>query len=299
MQAKIIDGRKISDQIKNEIKASVEKNFLPINVRPGLAAVILGDDPASHVYVNSKRKACEYIGFHSDVFNFPSDISEMEVIELIEKLNRDDKFHGILVQQPIPPHINQKRINLVIDPNKDVDGFHPVNFGRLLAGDECFVPCTPAGIIELLKRYKIETVGKHVVVLGRSNIVGKPISALLIQKSPNANSTVTICHSATKNIGEFSRSADILIAAIGQPEFVTANMVSENCVVVDVGINRIEDPSVEKKYRLVGDVNYSEVSKKVEFITPVPGGVGPMTIAMLLKNTLIAASKFYNINLNA
>lgn len=299
MPAKIIDGRKISDQIKSEIKASVEKNFLPKNVRPGLAAVIVGDDSASHVYVNSKRRACEYVGFHSMVFNFPDDISEMELIELIEKLNRDDKFHGILVQQPLPPHINQKEINLAINPNKDVDGFHPINFGKLLAGDECFVPCTPAGIIELLKRYKIETAGKHVVVLGRSNIVGKPIAALLIQKSPNANSTVTICHSATKNIGELSRSADILIAAIGQPEFVTANMVSESCVVIDVGINRIEDPKSEKKYKLVGDVKYDEVSKKVEFITPVPGGVGPMTIAMLLKNTLIAASKFYNINLNA
>lgn len=299
MPAKIIDGRKISDQIKNEIKASAEKNFLPMNVRPGLAAVILGDDPASHVYVNSKRKACEFVRFHSEVFNFPSDISEMELIELIEKLNYDDRFHGILVQQPLPPQINQKEINLAIDPNKDVDGLHPINFGKLLAGDECFVPCTPAGIIELLNRYKIETVGKHVVVLGRSNIVGKPISALLIQKSPNANSTVTICHSVTKNISEFSRSADILIAAIGQPEFVTANMVSEHCVVIDVGMNRIEDPSAEKKYKLVGDVKYDEVSEKVEFITPVPGGVGPMTIAMLLKNTLIAASKFYNINLNA
>ncbi len=299
MAAIIIDGKKISEQIKNEIKTSVEIDFIPNNIRPGLAAVLVGDDPSSHIYVNSKQKGCEYVGFHSEVFRFSSNFSESDLINVIEKLNRDDKFHGILVQQPLPLHINQKKINLTIDPNKDIDGFHPINFGKLLAGDETFVPCTPAGIIELLKRYEIETSGKHVVVLGRSNIVGKPIAAMLVQKSKEANATITICHSATENIEEHTLRADILIAAIGRPKFVTAEMVKKNCTVIDVGINRIDDNTSEKKYRIVGDVDYHEVSKKVGFITPVPGGVGPMTIAMLLKNTLIAASNFYNLNQNA
>jgi len=299
MAAQIINGKIISDQIKEEIKTSVEIDFLPQNIRPGLAAILIGDDPSSHIYVESKRKACEFVGFHSEVFRFSKDFKEIELIKLIEKLNRDDKFHGILVQQPLPHHVDQEKINLSIDPAKDVDGFHPVNFGKLLAGEETFIPCTPAGILELLRRYEISTSGKHAVILGRSNIVGKPIASLLMQKSSEANATVTVCHSATENIKMHTIQADILIAAIGRPHFVTAEMVNENCTVIDVGINRVSEPTLKNKYRLVGDVKFDEVSTKVKAITPVPGGVGPMTIAMLLKNTLIAATNFYNINQNA
>jgi methylenetetrahydrofolate dehydrogenase (NADP+)/methenyltetrahydrofolate cyclohydrolase len=284
---KIIDGKSVSKQIIEEVK----QNALKSGVKPGLALILVGNDPASEVYVRNKGKVCEEIGFYSVTEKLPESTPENELLEKVHKYNEDKNIHGLLVQLPLPKHINELKVIEAINYKKDVDGFHPVNAGRLLIGEKSFVPCTPAGIMELFKRYNIETSGKNVVVIGRSNIVGKPMATLLMQKNKHANSTVTICHSATKNISDFTKRADILIAAIGKPGFVTGDMVKEGCVIIDVGMNRIEDKTRKSGTRLVGDVNFDECYPKAEKITPVPGGVGLMTIAMLMKNTLDSAFK--------
>lgn len=289
MSTIIIDGKKISTEIKEELKIKTEQLIATRNIKPGLALLLVGDDPASKVYVASKEKACSYVGFNSIVRREPATIKESEVLDIINEWNQSKHIHGILVQLPLPKHINEQKVIMAISPDKDVDGFHPESFGRLVIGLNGFVSCTPAGIIELIKRYKIETKGKHAVVIGRSNIVGKPIANLLYQKNIT-NSIVTICHTATNDLGYYSRQADILIAAIGVPHAIKAEHVKEGVVVIDVGINRIEDKSSDKGYRLVGDVDYESVFPKASAITPVPGGVGPMTIAMLLSNTYKSAA---------
>lgn len=284
----IIDGKKISAEIKNELKVQIEELKKQGKNVPGLAAILVGDNPASRIYVSSKSKSCQEIGMRSIVETLSSDISQNELLDIIKRYNEDDNYHGILVQLPLPKHIDEDKIIEAIAPEKDVDGFHPVSVGNLVIGKDTLVSCTPAGIQELLKRYNIDTQGKHVVVVGRSNIVGKPIANLLLQKNKFANSVVTVCHSAAKDLSIFTRQADILIAAIGKAEMIKADMVKDGVVVIDVGINRVEDSSSTKGYKIVGDVAFEEVSKKSSFITPVPGGVGPMTIAMLLSNTFKA-----------
>lgn len=284
----LIDGKKISTEIKNELRIQIEELKRQGKNVPGLAAILVGDNPASQIYVSSKSKSCQEIGMRSIVEKLSADISQNELISIIKKYNEDENFHGILVQLPLPKHIDENKIIESISPEKDVDGFHPVSVGNLVIGKDTFVSCTPAGIQELLKRYNIETQGKHVVVVGRSNIVGKPIANLLLQKNKFANSVVTVCHSAASDLSVFTRQADILIAAIGKAEMIKADMVKDGVVVIDVGINRIEDSTNSKGYKIVGDVAFEEVSKKSSFITPVPGGVGPMTIAMLLSNTFKA-----------
>lgn len=286
----IIDGKKISSDIKNELKARVE-NITAKGIKPKLALLLVGEDAASQMYVRSKEKYCNDIGVESVVLRMPNTTTEEEVLDIIDKWNNDKTVNGILVQLPLPKHINESKVLLSISPSKDVDGFHPENVGRLVAGLPSYVPCTPLGIYELLKRYKINLKGKHCVVVGRSNIVGKPIANLLMQKEPNANAIVTVCHSAAPDISYYTKQADVLIAAVGSPELIKGEDVKEGVVVIDVGINRVEDPSTEKGYRVVGDVNFAEVSKKASAITPVPGGVGPMTIAMLILNTLRSAEK--------
>ena len=273
----IIDGKKVSTQIQQNIIAEVKALKEKTGKVPGLAVVLVGDDPASAVYVRNKNKTCKNVGFQSFENILPADTSESKLLNLIDELNNDEKVNGILVQLPLPNHIASQKILEAINPEKDVDGFHLENIGRLVTGNAVFKPCTPGGIIELLDQYKVEIEGKNAVVLGRSNIVGKPIAFLLLER----NATVTICHSRTKDLPTILRSADILIAAIGKPNFVTSSMVKDNVVIIDVGINRVED-------KLIGDVDYQSVSKKVSLITPVPGGVGPMTIAMLMANTLQA-----------
>jgi methylenetetrahydrofolate dehydrogenase (NADP+) / methenyltetrahydrofolate cyclohydrolase len=285
---KIIDGKLIASQIKEEIKKEVVKLKEEKNITPGLAFILVGENPASVSYVKSKGKACEELGFHSITRTLPEDISENEVLNLINEFNEDEKIHGILVQLPLPKHINEERIIESINYKKDVDGFHPINIGRILIGVKGFISCTPYGVIELLKRYSIETKGKNVVVIGRSNIVGKPVANLFIQKY--INSTVTVCHSFTKNIREYTLNADIIVAAIGKPFYIKKDMIKEGCVIIDVGINRIPDASKKSGSRLVGDVDYEDCFDKCSKITPVPGGVGLMTVAMLMKNTLDSAS---------
>lgn len=284
---KIIDGKKISSDIKSEIKAEVEKLKAEHGVVPGLAFILVGENPASKVYVRSKGKACEELGFYSVTEKLPEDTSEEKLLHLIKNFNEDNLIHGILVQLPLPKHINEFKVIEAISYKKDVDGFHPHNVGRLSIDVDCFYPCTPYGIIELLQRSGVETKGKHCVIVGRSNIVGKPVASLMLKKS--INSTVTICHSATKDMSEITKQADILIAAIGKAEFIKPEMIKDGAVIIDVGINRIEDASSEKGYRLTGDVDYNGCFEKASKITPVPGGVGPMTIAMLMKNTLKSA----------
>lgn len=281
----IIDGKKTASDIRKELKEKVDKLIAEGKKVPGLVTIIVGGDPASQIYVRNKVKACREIGMLSESVELPEETTQEELLRIVEKYNHDDNFHGLLVQLPLPKHIDEDKIIDAISVKKDVDGFHPYNLGSLITGKDAFVSCTPAGIHELIKRYGIETSGKHVVVVGRSNIVGKPISIILMQKHKDANAIVTICHSAAKDISEYTRTADILIAAIGKPEFIKEDMVKEGAAVIDVGINRIEDPASSKGYRVVGDVDYVKVSKKTSYITPVPGGVGPMTIAMLLKNT--------------
>ncbi len=289
---KIIDGKKTASEIKEELKTEISKIVKEGKNPPGLVTILVGDDPASSVYVKMKNKACAAIGMYSEIKKLEAEITEKELLNIIEDYNNNSKIHGILVQLPLPKHIDEDKIIESISPKKDVDGFHPYNVGNLVIGKETFKSCTPYGIVELLKRYNIETKGKHVVVVGRSNIVGKPIANLMLQKEEGANSIVTICHSAAKDLAYFTKQADILIAAIGRPNFITENMVKENVVVIDVGINSIEAPETKKGYKLVGDVDFENVSKKASYITPVPGGVGPMTIAMLLKNTLQAYNSF-------
>ncbi len=290
MPAVIIDGKRIAEQIKAELTEKVRTLKLK-GVTPGLAAVLVGDDPASAVYVGSKAKMCESLGLFSAVHKLDQATSEATLLDLIANLNQEAKIHGILVQLPLPPQINAQRVLAAISPEKDVDGFSPINRGKLQNGDETFVPCTPAGVSELLHRSGFPVSGKHVVILGRSGIVGMPLAVLLAQKKPQANATVTICHSATANLPQITRQADILVAAIGRAKYVTADMVKEGVVVIDVGMNRVTDVTASKGYCLVGDVDFETVKSKAAAITPVPGGVGPMTIIMLMQNTVSAAER--------
>ena len=296
MKNGIIDGKAVAvavhDETKNEIAALKAKHGL----QPGLAVVLVGEDPASKVYVGMKVKKSAELGLFSKKCVLPADATQEEVLKTVRELNDDPAIHGILVQSPPPPQIDEAEIVRTIKPEKDVDCFHPVNVGKMLLGEEDgFLPCTPHGIMVLLERSGVDPSGKHAVVLGRSNIVGKPMMALLVQKAAGANATVTVCHSRTANIAEYTKQADILVAAIGKPEFVTADMVKEGAVVIDVGINRVDDESRERGYRLVGDVAYDEVAPKCSLITPVPGGVGPMTIAMLMHNAVKACKLQNNI----
>ena len=277
----IIDGKKTSADIKEELRIETEAFIKETGVTPGLAVVIVGSDPASQVYVRNKCRACETVGFYSEKYEMSEETTEDELTARIEKLNADDKIHGILVQLPLPRHIDVEKVLLTIKPSKDVDAFHPYNTGKIMQGKYDFLPCTPAGVMELLKRYNVEIKGKNCVVIGRSDIVGKPMAMLLLQ----ADGTVTITHSKTKNLPEICAFADIIVAAVGRANFVSGDMVKEGAVVIDVGINRLPNGS------LCGDVNYAEAAEKASAITPVPGGVGPMTIAMLMKNTLTAAKK--------
>ena len=281
----LIDGKKVAADIRSELKDKISQLKAEGKNVPGLVAIIVGEDPASQIYVASKGKACEEIGMRTKTEKLSADISEAELLTLIQSYNQNKDYHGILVQLPLPKHINEDKVIETISHKKDVDGFHPISVGNLVIGKDTFASCTPAGIQELLIRYKIETKGKHVVVVGRSNIVGKPIANIMLQKADGANSIVTIVHSAAKDISYYTKQADILIAAIGKAEMIKADMVKDGVAVIDVGINRVDDPTKAKGYRIVGDVDFENVSKKASFITPVPGGVGPMTIAMLLSNT--------------
>lgn len=287
----LIDGKAISAQIKQEIAQEVEEIVAAGGKRPHLAAILVGHDGGSESYVAHKVKACEQCGFKSSLLRFEEDITEDQLVAEIEKLNNDDDIDGFIVQLPLPHHINEEHVIEAVDYRKDVDGFHPINVGRLSIGLPCFVSATPAGIIELLRRYNIDTRGKHCVVLGRSNIVGKPIATLMMQKSNPGNSTVTVCHSATPNIKEICRTADIIIAAMGNPGFVTADMVKEGAVVIDVGTTRVPCAESKNGWKLTGDVCFDEVAPLCSYITPVPGGVGPMTIVSLMRNTLLAGKK--------
>jgi methylenetetrahydrofolate dehydrogenase (NADP+) / methenyltetrahydrofolate cyclohydrolase len=287
----IIDGKLISEQIKAEIAAEVEKIKKAGGKTPHLAAILVGTDGASETYVALKVKDCEQVGYKSTLLRFDNQISEAFLINEIQKINNDPDIDGLIVQLPVPKHISEHKIIEAIDPKKDVDGFHPVNMGRMVIGLPAYVSATPAGVVELLKRYKIQTAGKRVVVIGRSNIVGKPLSILLAQKAEVGDATVTICHSRTQNLKEITLQADILIAALGSPEFVTADMVKEGAVVIDVGTTRVKNENTKTGFKLTGDVKYAEVAPKTSYITPVPGGVGPMTRVMLLSNTLLSAKK--------
>ena len=285
---KLIDGKKISEKVLDEIKLSVQnriKNNLKV---PHLAAILVGDDGASKTYVNSKIKACKKVGFKSSLFNFDDSISEIDLVNQIEKINKNDDIDGFIVQLPLPKHIDQDNILNMVSPAKDVDGFHPNNYGRMTLGLETFIPATPAGIIELIKRSEIQTEGKKCLVIGRSQIVGRPISILMSQNKSFGNSTVTVAHSRSKDLEKLCLDSDIIISAIGIPEFIKGNMIKKGTSIIDVGITRVEDLSSPKGYRIVGDVDFKSVSNNVGYITPVPGGVGPMTISMLLKNTLKA-----------
>ncbi|MFQ3180879.1 MAG: methylenetetrahydrofolate dehydrogenase (NADP+)/methenyltetrahydrofolate cyclohydrolase [Polaribacter sp.] len=287
----LLDGKKIAADIKEEIALEVRKINNNGYSTPHLAAIIVGNNGASITYVNAKVKACELVGFKSTLIRLPEEITEDELLNEIAILNIDNAIDGFIVQLPLPKHIDEQKVLMAVDPNKDVDGFHPTNVGKMALNLPTFISATPFGILELLERYQVETSGKHVVVLGRSHIVGSPMSILLSQKRKIGNATVTMCHSRTKNLKEITLQADIIIAAIGIPEFLKADMVKENVTIIDVGITRLEDASKKSGFRLVGDVDFKEVSKKSNFITPVPGGVGPMTIAMLLKNTLLACQR--------
>ena len=277
--ANIIDGKRISAEVRAELKNQTEAFAAKTGVRPGLAVIIVGSDPASQVYVRNKRRACEEVGYYSEAYELPENTTQAELNALVDKLNADEKIHGILCQLPLPKHLDENEVILRIDPAKDVDAFHPVNVGRIMIGDYAYLPCTPAGVMVLLERSGIEIAGKECVVVGRSNIVGKPQAMLLL----HANGTVTVCHSRTKNLAEVCRRADILVAAIGKADFFTADMIKEGAVVIDVGMNRRADG------KLTGDVDFESVAPKASYITPVPGGVGPMTITMLMQNTLTAA----------
>ena len=283
----ILDGKKTSNDIKAEIAESVKRIVEKGSRPPHLAAVIVGDDGASLTYVGSKVRACKRVGFDSTLIRLPETISENDLLEKVKDLNNDENIDGYIVQLPLPKHIDSQKILMAVDADKDVDGFHPTNFGKMALSLPTFISATPFGIMELLKRYKVETSAKHTVVIGRSDIVGRPISILMSQKSNPGNSTVTLAHSRTKNIEKLTRDADIIISALGVPNFVKADMVKDGAIIIDVGITRVSDNSA-KGYKIVGDVDYKNVSKKSSYITPVPGGVGPMTIAMLLKNTLLA-----------
>ena len=284
----LLDGKKTSAELKQEIAQSVAKMKAEGKKTPHLAAILVGTDGASMTYVSSKVKACELVGFNSTLVDLPEETSEKELLEEIHSLNNNPEIDGFIVQLPLPKHIDEQKVLMAVEPGKDVDGFHPVNVGKMTLDMPCFLPATPFGILELLERYKVETSGKHVVVIGRSHIVGRPMSILMSQKRSTGNATVTVTHSRTSNLKEITLQADIIIAALGIPEFLTGDMVKEGVTIIDVGITRVKDPTRKRGYRLAGDVDFYSVSEKSSFITPVPGGVGPMTIAMLLKNTLLA-----------
>jgi methylenetetrahydrofolate dehydrogenase (NADP+)/methenyltetrahydrofolate cyclohydrolase len=289
MAAELIDGKLLAREMKAELKEQVsvlrEKGIIP-----GLGVILVGDNPASKSYVTSKEKACESVGIFSDDTRLPETISEEELLVQVERMNKDDKIHGILVQLPLPKHINENTIINAISPEKDVDGFHPVSVGKMVLGQDTFLPCTPHGVLKLLERYNVQTEGADVVVIGRSNIVGKPVANLLMRKDSPGNATVTVCHTKTVDLVSYTKKADIIIVASGYPHTLTADMVKDEAVVIDVGINRVEDSTRERGYRLIGDADFDSLKEKVKKITPVPGGVGPMTITMLLFNTVKSAA---------
>ena len=290
MSAKIIDGKQIAAEIREELKTTVA-GLKEKGIVPGLGVILVGADPASQSYVTAKERACENVGIYSDDNRLPAETTQEDLLALVEQMNNDPKINGILVQLPLPKHIDEATVLLAIDPDKDVDGFHPMSVGKMMIGEDTFLPCTPHGVVQLLVRSGVETSGAHVVVVGRSNIVGKPVANMLLQKKEGANATVTLCHTRTKDLGYHTRQADIIIAASGWPNTITADMVKEGAVVIDVGVNRVEDSSRERGYRLVGDVDFDAVKEKASMITPVPGGVGPMTITMLLYNTVESAKR--------
>ncbi len=290
MSAKIIDGKQVAADIREELTKEISE-LRERGIIPGLGVILVGADPASQSYVSAKERACENMGIFSDDNRLPTETTQKELLALVDKMNHDPKINGILVQLPLPKHIDEAAVLLAIDPDKDVDGFHPMSVGKMMVGEDTFLPCTPHGIVQLLSRSGVETSGAHVVVVGRSNIVGKPVANMLLQKKKGANATVTLCHTRTKDVGYFTRQADIIIAASGWPNTITADMVKEGVVVIDVGVNRVEDASRERGYRLVGDVDFDAVKEKAAMITPVPGGVGPMTITMLLFNTVESARR--------
>ncbi|MDD2889436.1 MAG: tetrahydrofolate dehydrogenase/cyclohydrolase catalytic domain-containing protein [bacterium] len=290
MSAKIIKGIEVAALVREELKVRVQK-LKEKGITPGLGVVLVGEDPASVSYVTAKAKGSAEIGIFEQTINFPADTPEEEVLKVVDRLNKDPKFNGFLVQLPLPKHISTDKIINFISPEKDADGFHPVNVGKLLRGEPCPLPCTPYGVLQLLVRSGYSPEGKHVVVCGRSNIVGKPLAALLIQKKKGANATVTVCHTGTKDLHYFTKQADILVAAMGVPKAITADMIREGCVVIDVGVNRVPDPTATKGFRLVGDCDFEAMKEKAEAITPVPGGVGPMTVTMLLMNTVESAER--------
>ena len=295
MAAKIMSGKEVAKQMRAEMTTVVEQLKKEHEVVPGLAVVLVGDNPASISYVTGKKKACKEVGIKSVEHKFDADLPEEDLLKLIDELNGDPAINGILVQLPLPKHIDENKVLNAIDPAKDVDGFHPVNLGKMLIGEKCFLPCTPHGVQQLMLRSGIEVSGKHVVVVGRSNIVGKPVANILFQKKEGANATVTVCHTGTKDMAYFTKQADILIVAAGYPNTVTADMVSDGVVVVDVGVNRVPDESKKSGFRLAGDVDYDGVSEKASAISPVPGGGGPMTITMLLYNTIDSAKMAHGI----
>ena len=295
----LIDGKTVAARVNDQTADIVAQLADDHGVQPGLAVVLLGDDPASCVYVNRKARTSERVGLYSEKYLLPATTTQDEVIDLMRTLNASDKVHGILLQSPPPPHIDEREIIEIISPAKDVDCFHPENVGRLLIGDEdCFYPCTPHGILVLLNHYQIDPCGKHVVVVGRSNLVGKPIAVLLARKAAGANATVTLCHSGTDDLTACCQTADILVVAMGQPQYVTADMVKPGAVVIDVGINQIDDPLAKNGRRLVGDVDFAGIGDKASYLTPVPGGVGPMTVAMLMRNAVRACCSQLNIDID-
>ena len=290
MTAKIIDGKQVAADMREELKAEVAE-LKKRGIVPGLGVILVGEDPASQSYVTAKERACEEIGIYSDDNRLDANTSQQKLLALIRKMNRDPKINGILVQLPLPDDLNEAQVLLAIDPAKDVDGFHPMNVGKMVVGEKAFLPCTPHGVIQLLIRSGVTLKGAEVVIVGRSNIVGKPLANMLIQKNDTGNATVTVCHTRTKDLAAHTRRADIVIAAAGKPNTVTADMVKDGAVVIDVGVNRVEDATKKAGYRLVGDVDFDAVKEKASLITPVPGGVGPMTITMLLYNTVESAKR--------
>lgn len=289
MSAVVIDGKQVAAAVRGELKDRIERLKVRHGVIPGLAVILVGEEPASQSYVRAKEKACAELGMLSDDNRLPADTSQVELLSLIEEKNRDPRIHGILVQLPLPPHLDEEAVIAAISPEKDVDGFGPCNVGRMVLGQPTFISCTPHGVIQLLRHSGVQTAGKHAVVVGRSNIVGKPLANLLMRKGEGGDATVTVCHSRTPNLGEITRQADILIAAVGRPGMITADMVKPGAVVIDVGVNRVEAPGSQRGYRLCGDVDFEAVKEVASLITPVPGGVGPMTITMLLFNTVQSA----------
>lgn len=298
MSMQLITGKEVANQIKKQLKARIAA-LKEAGVVPGLAAVLVGDDPASATYVGSKARACDKLGLYSRVIKKDASLSQDELVAIVKSLNADEQIHGILVQSPLPPHMDELAVTLNISPEKDVDGFHPYTVGMMLIGRGDLLPCTPHGIIKLMEYYGIDPAGREVVIVGRSNIVGKPLAAMLMQKCPMGNATVTVAHSRTTNLAEVCRRADILVAAIGKAHVITADMIKDGVVIIDVGVNRVKDEAAEKGYRLVGDVDFDACAEKASHITPVPGGVGPMTIAMLMANTVTAAERAAGLNTSA